>query len=121
MILTKAEENLMRHLWTIKKGTVKDIIALYKDSKPATTTILTLLKRLTEKKFVAYDEESRFRMYYPLIGKEKYFMNNMKELVKNFFGDSPKQFASFYAEKADLSKEDLESIKAIINSKIEEK
>lgn len=121
MILTKAEENLMRHLWKIKKGTVKEITVLYEDSKPATTTILTLLKRLTDKNCVAYDKDSRYRNYYPLISKEKYFMQNMKELVKNFFSDSPKQFASFYAEKADLSKEDLESIKAIINSKIEEK
>ena len=44
-----------------------------------------------------------------------------EESLKEFFNNSPKQFASFYAEKTDLSKEDLESLKKIINSQIEKK
>lgn len=121
MVLTKAEEKVMNYLWKLNNASIKDLLKEFEEPKPATTTLLTLLKRLQEKEFVLYHNENRYRTYYPLVSKDSYFSKSLKNMVKEFFNNSPKQFASFYAEKADLSKEELESLKEIINSQIEKK
>ncbi|MCB0447257.1 MAG: BlaI/MecI/CopY family transcriptional regulator, partial [Gelidibacter sp.] len=54
MQLTKTEEDLMNHLWKLEKAFMKDLLDAYPDPKPATTTVATLLKRMTDKKFVGY-------------------------------------------------------------------
>ena len=46
MKLSKSEEELMNHLWKLKKAIMKDLVNAYQDPKPATTTIATLLKRM---------------------------------------------------------------------------
>jgi len=56
-MLSKAEEELMNHLWEKEKAFLKDLIEAYPDPKPAATTISTLLKRMQEKKFVDYQTE----------------------------------------------------------------
>ena len=48
MKLSKAEEELMNYLWEAKKAYMKDLIAAYSTPKPATTTIATMLKRMTK-------------------------------------------------------------------------
>ncbi|MDO9581464.1 MAG: BlaI/MecI/CopY family transcriptional regulator, partial [Bacteroidales bacterium] len=54
MQLTKAEEQVMRYLWNLEKGYLKNILDEFPDPKPATTTIATLLKRVIDKGFVGY-------------------------------------------------------------------
>jgi|TARA_R100000027_G_scaffold61732_1_gene53312 predicted transcriptional regulator len=44
--LTKAEEQLMRHLWKLKKAYLKDIVDEYDEPKPAYTTISTVVNVL---------------------------------------------------------------------------
>jgi BlaI family penicillinase repressor len=43
----------------------------------------------------------------------------MNGLIKNFFNDSTSQFASFFTAKADLSNEQLEELKGMIDERIE--
>jgi predicted transcriptional regulator len=69
MQLTNSEEQLMQHLWQLKKAFMKDLLEAYPDPKPATTTVATLLKRMIDKKFVAYNEFGNSREYYPLVKK----------------------------------------------------
>ena len=116
MKLSRTEEELMNHLWKLKKAFMKDLLEEYPDPKPAATTISTLLKRMQEKKFVGYDSVGKLRQYFPLVSKENYFNKHMKGLIKNFFNDSPAQFASFFTKKADFTEEELEALKEIIKT-----
>jgi predicted transcriptional regulator len=45
----------------------------------------------------------------------------MNGLIKNFFNNSASQFASFFTKKTDLSKEELEDLKNIIENEIKKK
>ena len=47
MQLSKTEEDLMNYLWKLEKAFMKDLLDAYPEPKPATTTIATLLKRMT--------------------------------------------------------------------------
>ncbi|MFT6749416.1 MAG: BlaI family penicillinase repressor [Flavobacterium sp.] len=121
MQLSNTEEQLMEHLWTLKKAFMKDLLELYPNPKPANTTIATLLKRMTDKNFVAYNELGNSRQYYPLVKKEDYFSKHVNGLIKNFFNDSASQFASFFTRETNLSQNELEELKKIIDVELQKK
>lgn len=118
MKLSRAEEELMNHLWKLKRAFMKDLLEAYQHPKPATTTISTLLKRMQEKEFVGYKAAGKLREYYPLVTKENYFSKHIKGLIKNFFDDSPAQFASFFTKKVDLSEGELLKLKRMIEDRL---
>lgn len=119
MQLTKTEEQLMEIIWTRDKVFLKDIIDSYPEPKPAGTTIATLLKRMQDKSFVAYETFGNSRQYYPLVKKSAYFSKEVGGIVKNFFDNSALQFASFFTESSNMSAAELEDLKKIIDQQIE--
>ena len=121
MQLSKSEEELMNILWKRKKAFMKDLLEAYPEPKPATTTVATLLKRMIDKGFVAYQSLGRLREYYPLVKKKDYFSKHVNGLIKNFFNDSPGQFASFFTQETDLSKTELEELKKLIDNELKKK
>lgn len=121
MQLSNSEEQLMEHLWKLEKAFMKDLLEAYPEPKPATTTVATLLKRMIDKKFVAYNEFGNSREYYPLVKKTDYFSKHVKSLISNFFNNSASQFASFFTTETNLSASELEELKKIIDSQIQKK
>jgi predicted transcriptional regulator len=121
MQLSKSEEELMNIVWKLKKAFMKDLLDAYPEPKPATTTVATLLKRMTDKGFVAYTNLGRSREYYPLVKKKDYFSKHVNGLIKNFFNDSPGQFASFFTQETNLSKTDLEELRKLIDTELKKK
>ncbi|MEM7372971.1 MAG: BlaI/MecI/CopY family transcriptional regulator [Bacteroidota bacterium] len=118
MKLSKTEEQLMQYLWSLEKAFMKDLLDAYPDPKPATTTVATLLKRMTTKGFVAYTLYGKSREYYPLVKKEDYFSSHMNQLIKQFFNNSASQFASFFTSRIDMSTEELEELRKLIDDQI---
>lgn len=121
MQLSNAEEQLMQYLWKLKHAFMKDLLEQYPEPKPAVTTVATLLKRMNDKGYIAYKTYGKSREYFPLIKKEDYFSKHVNGLIKTFFNDSASQFASFFTTKTDLSKSELEALKALIDKEIKKK
>ena len=118
MQLSKTEEQLMQYLWKRKKAFLKELLQDFPEPKPATTTVATLLKRITDKGFIQYNLFGKSREYFPIIKKTDYFSNHVNGLIKNFFNDSASQFASFFTQETNLSQQELEDLKKIIDSQI---
>jgi BlaI family penicillinase repressor len=121
MQLTKTEELLMEHLWKFERVFLKDLIEALPPPKPASTTVATLLKRMQDKGFVAYRLFGNSREYYPLIKKTDYFSKQVNGIIKNFFNDSAAQFGSFFAKDANLTTEQLEELRQVIEAEINKK
>jgi predicted transcriptional regulator len=120
MQLSKAEEQVMQYLWKRNKAFMKDLLEDFSNPKPATTTVATLLKRMTDKGFISYNLSGKSREYYPLVKKSDYFSKHVNGLIKNFFNDSASQFASFFTKETDLSNDELEELRKIIDKQIKE-
>lgn len=118
MPLTQAEEQVMKHLWKLEKGYMKDILEEYPEPKPKPTTLATLLKRMIDKGFVGFHQRGNNREYFPTVRKEKYFSIHLSNMVKDFFNDSASQFASFFAKETDMSITELENLKSDIEERI---
>lgn len=106
--LTKAEEQIMQALWKIEKGFLKDILDAIPGTKPHSNTVATVLKILSEKKFVGIEVFGRANRYYPLVAKDEYTQNSIKTLVEGYFDGSFSDAVSFMLDKNKLSIEDLE-------------
>lgn len=109
----------MELIWKQEKVFLKDIIDAYPDPKPAGTTIATLLKRMQDKGFVGYETFGNSRQYYALVKKSAYFSKEVGGIIKNYFDNSALQFASFFTASNNITPEELEDLKKIIDTEIE--
>jgi len=121
MKLSTTEEQLMQYLWKLEKAFMKDLLKAYPEPKPAKTTVATLLKRMTNKGFIAYTLYGTSREYYPAVKKKDYFSKHVNGLIKRFFDNSPSRFVSFFAQETSFDKTELEDLKAIIEKEIKKK
>ena len=121
MKLTNSEEQVMKFLWKLEKAYLKNILDQFPSPKPASTTVSTLLKRMSEKKFVGYNQHGNNREYFPLVKKTDYFSSHLKDLIKDFFNNSTGQFASFFTTETDMSEEELNELKEIIDKHLTSK
>ncbi|MDH6312337.1 BlaI family penicillinase repressor [Parabacteroides sp. PFB2-10] len=119
--LSKSEEQLMEYIWQQDRVFLKEIMELYPDPKPAVTTVMTLLKRIQEKGYVAYQLYGNSRQYYPLVKKSDYFSRHVKGIISNYFENSPLQFASFFTREADFTTDQLEELRKIVELEIEKR
>jgi predicted transcriptional regulator len=61
------------------------------------------------------------REYYPLVKKSDYFSKHVNGIIKDYFGDSALQFASFFTKTSNLTTSELEDLKKIIDKEIQRK
>jgi len=119
MNLSKSEEKLMELIWSNQPIFMKELLEILPEPKPAPSTVATLLKRMQQKGYVGFKLFGNSRQYHALVEKPDYFSAQVKTIIKDFFSDSPLQFASFFTKKADLTTIELEEIKKLVETEIE--
>ena len=119
--LTKAEEQVMHHLWKLEKAFLKDIVESYDDPKPAYTTVSTVIRVLVKKGFIGFNTYGKTHEYYPLKSQEDYSSTFFKGFFARFFNNSSSKFTSFFAKDTELSVDQLEEMKRIIEKQIANK
>ena len=113
--LTRAEEEIMRILWQLKKAFVKDILAEMPEPKPAYNTVSTIIRILEKKEVVGYTAYGKTHEYYPLISEEEYKRHEMTQLMVNYFDNSLPNLVSFFVKDNDLKTKDLDEIMKLID------
>lgn len=115
--LTKAEEQIMQVLWDLNEASVKEIIAVLPEPKPAYNTVSTIVRILENKEFVAHKPLGRGFMYYPKIDKETYSNQSLHKLMNGYFNGSFKSMVSFFVKENKMDVKELESILKEVNKK----
>ncbi len=120
--LTKAEEEIMRVLWQLKKGFVKDVLAELPESdrsdgsgKPAYNTVSTIIRILEKKGLVGYTAYGKTHEYYPLISEEEYRRFQTEQLMANYFDNSLKKLVSFFVQDKNISLNEADEIIKLLN------
>ena len=117
--LTKAEEQIMQILWKIRKGFVNDVLEHFPNPKPAYNTVSTIIRILEKKKYIGHIAYGKSHEYFPLVSKNEYTDSFFNGMMKNYFGSSYKSLVSFFAKDKNLSMQDLEDIKKLMEDEIE--
>jgi predicted transcriptional regulator len=76
---------------------------------------------MIDKGFVSYRQCGNSREYYPVVKKSDYFSDHINVLIKDFFNNSTTQFASFFTNETDMSPQELEELRDIVDKKIASK
>lgn len=108
--LTKAEEQVMQHLWKKEKAFVKDLIDQMPEPKPAYNTVSTIIRILEKKGFVDHNAYGKTHEYYPLVSRIDYTRSFMKNFMRNYFSGSFHEMVSFFAKEDNMSLADLDEL-----------
>ena len=108
--LTKGEEDIMKILWRLGKGTVNDILEHCSEPKPKYTTVATFLKLLEDKGFAGHISRGKSNMYYPLVEQKEYAGSVAGNVIDSFFGGSVLQMLSFFSSEKKLSAQEKQDL-----------
>lgn len=116
--LTRAEEQIMHILWDKGTGLIHDLLKEFPEPKPAYNTVSTIIRILEQKGFVGHKAYGRTYEYFPIISKKEYTKTYFRSFVANYFGNSYKSVTNFFTEEEDLSINELEEIRQLIEEEI---
>jgi predicted transcriptional regulator len=116
-ILTDHELRLMEVLWKAGRATVADVTARVGSPPLAYNTVLTTLRTLEQKGYVAHQEDGRAFVYRPLVARTQAADSAIRQLVRRFFGNSPGQLAVTLLDDTQLSDADVVRIAKALSRK----
>lgn len=121
-LLTPLELKVMNVLWRIKKGFVNDILDNWdtddEDKKPAYNTVSTIVRILKDKKeYVGHKAYGRSHQYFPLVSKREYQSNFLDDAISTLFSGSFSSLVSTFVDKDDISENELDALKRLIEEK----
>ena len=114
--LAKREEQIMQAFWDLEKAFIRDVIPHLPNPKPHYNSVATIVKILEEKGFLGREVFGNLYQYHPLISKEDYQKHAMKDIVKQYFGNSYPRMLAFFAKEQNLSDDELNEIFQTIKS-----
>ena len=114
--LGKLELQIMNVVWDHSRASVQDVVdALSGGSrKPAYNTILTMMRKIEAKGYLAHDTEGRTFIYRPVLQKRDARRSLLGTLVDRLFNGSPAQLVNSLVEEGRVSEKDLAEIRKIL-------
>ncbi len=118
--LNPKEEEVMKILWKIKKGFVKEIIAEMPKPHPPYTSVSTLVRRLEERNIVGHDAFGKTHRYYAILTEQDYTKQTFFKFFKDYFQGSHEKMVSFFVKEQNTDIKELENILEEIKKKEKE-
>ena len=90
--LTEAELRLMKILWRRGASAVTDLVEAMPEGEPlAYNSVLTTIRILEQKGYVAHRQEGRAFIYWPVVAEEEAGRSEVRHVLGRFFGNSREQ------------------------------
>jgi predicted transcriptional regulator len=117
--LTPVEWEIMTAVWEVGgAATVRDVLErAYPNGEKAYTTVQTVMNTLQKKKLLRRKKTGLVNFYSPTRSKEEVTRSEMASLVTRVFGGSIPALANSLLSLDDLSLEEIERIKGLIDEK----
>jgi len=120
--LTEAELRLMKILWRRGESAVTDLVAALPEGEPlAYNSVLTTIRILEQKGYVAHRQEGRAFVYRPSVAEDEASRTEVRNVLSRFFGNSREQLVLSLLGDEEISAEELQRLKDAIRSASAEK
>ena len=114
--LTVAELRIMNVLWQKGSGTVQSILdALPEKPALAYNSVLTTIRVLERKGFIAHSKDGRAHVYVPLIDRKEATRTEISHLVSRFFKDSHEQLVLNILEERGIDATELHRLREMLD------
>ncbi len=118
--LGRVELQIMNVVWEKGTATVYDVKeALSRGRKPAYSTILTMMRKLETKGYLAHDVDERTYVYRPTISKEAVRHSMLGDVLDRVFEGSPLLLLNSLVEQDRISEKELRKIRKLIKEREE--
>jgi predicted transcriptional regulator len=118
--ITAAELRIMKVIWQLGSCTVRqtlNALPIDEGSPPAYTTIMTMMKQLTEKGALDVDCERQPFVYTPAVRRDRVLRQRVTQFLKTVFDGHAEDLVLHLVEEADLSAADIHRIEAKIRKR----
>ena len=119
ILFTARELDVMNTLWDQGPATVAEVRKAL-DDHLAYTTVLTVLRILEDKGFVAHDMDGRAHRYRPLVEKSAAGGSALRRLTRRLFSGSPELLLTRLVEDEDVSDDDLRRMRDLLERRLAE-
>ena len=101
-------------LWERRQATVAEVSAALPGPPIAYSSVLTTMRILEQKGYVAHEEEGRAFVYHPVVERAEAAKSAVGQLVSKFFANSPGELALKLVAEERPSDEELQRLKTLI-------
>lgn len=116
--LTEAELRLMEVLWRRGPSTVQQVLdALPGERLLAYNSVLTTIRILEKKGYVAHAKDGRAYVYAPLVERSDATRSEVRHLVQRLFRDSHELLVLNILEDSGLNADELQRLKQYLKDK----
>jgi predicted transcriptional regulator len=111
--ISEAEMEIMKIIWKKdKQMTTAEILEeLPKENSWKTTTVMTLMSRLTEKGILSVTKVGKLNHYFPKISEEEYKAIQTDNFLEDMHKGSVKNFMATLFNSKKISKKDISELK----------
>lgn len=116
MKISEAEGKVMEVFWRAEGPLSADdvVAAMHNDRDWSAGTIRTFLTRLVKKNALMATPEGRRYLYSPLVPREDYVHEQSRKLIDTLFGGRIAPFITHFSERHDLTRDEVDELKRLI-------
>lgn len=107
----------MNALWERDEATVGNIVEALGPPKLAYSTVLTTMRTLEAKGYIAHEKQGRAFVYRPIVQRSEAASSLLNVLLERFFAGSASALAAWLVSEKRLSKKDLANLANLIETK----
>ena len=116
--IAETEWKVMKIIWSDAPVTANNVIEkLSGDVSWKPKTVKTLINRLLNKNIISYEKEGRIYKYYPIFTEEQCVKIERNSFLDRIYNGGFKEMLLNFIEDENLSTEDIEDLKQILDSK----
>jgi BlaI family transcriptional regulator, penicillinase repressor len=108
--LTNAEHRIMEVIWAKGSATVAEVVDALQ-GKDAYSTVLTFMRILKAKGFLAARKEGRAFVFTPKVDRETAARRAVDQLLSKFFGGSASELVLTFLREEEITPEELDQLK----------
>lgn len=110
-LLGKLEQQIMEVLWRSNRPLKPAEVLANLKGEHAYTTIMTVLKRMSDKKIVSRKQEGKVYFYCPILNKDQFIESNLSDIYGKLVDSYGKIAISNFVEVIKNNKEDMDALK----------
>lgn len=114
--VTNSEWHVMNCLWTAEQSLpLMQIVPLLKQSNGwSKSTSATMVRRMSEKGLIGYNEQGKTKYFFPKVNKEDVVVQETKDFLQRIYDGSVGTMMSALVRQNDLSLDDIHELQQIL-------
>lgn len=115
--VTNSEWYVMNCLWEKSHLSLMQLVPLLKESAGwSKSTSATMVRRMTEKDLIGYEENGKTKYFFPKIKKQDVVVQETRDFLQRIYDGSVGMMMSALVRQNDLSQEDILELQEILKA-----